>query len=118
MLATLAKLQENKITPEMAYKEIYSKTRIKRIPFSKRAHFIKLNINVPEEKGANRFLKALFFMPFPIMLLRVMIGFINFDKYTENVPLSKREILRLISYKGIKIKVNSNSGEKILIKTI
>ncbi|XFA98518.1 hypothetical protein ACAG96_06555 [Candidatus Izemoplasma sp. B36] len=117
MLATLTKLQNNQITPEKAYTKIYQKSRIKRIPFYKRAHFIKLSINVPDEKGVNAFLKVLFFLPIPILFLRIILGFVKMDKFNDDMPLTKREMIRLIAFKGVKVKVNANKGEKVYIRT-
>ena len=119
MLTTLEQLQGKKINPEQAYNEIYNKKRKrKRIPFFRRASFVKLRIKVPDQKGVNRFLRVLFFMPFPILILRIILSFVKFDKYTDDIPFSKSEIIGLIQSKGIKIEVDSHSGEKVLIKTI
>jgi len=115
--STLAKLQTNSISAEAAYKEIYTKKR-KRIPLTKRAHFVKLRINIPEEKGVNKFLKVLFFIPTPIFIFRFFMMFIKEDKLGDDMPLNKREILDLITHKGINIDVNTHSGEKVTIKTI
>ncbi len=116
--STLTRLKNNSITPKIAYNELFKKEKRQRIPIFKRAHFIKLRINVPNEKGANRFLKVLFFFPMPILLLRIVLGFVKMDKYSEDIPLTKREMIRLIAHRGVKVKVNTHSGEKILIKTI
>jgi hypothetical protein len=37
------------------------------------------------------------------------------DKITDEIP--KEELLKIINSKGITIKVNAHSGEKIIIKT-
>ena len=116
--STLTRLKNNSITPKIAYKELFKKEKRKRIPLFKRAHFIKLRIIIPKEKGVNRFLKVLFFLPFPILILRLILGFVKLDTYSDDIPLTKREIIRLIAHKGVKVKVNTHSGEKILIKTI
>jgi len=115
---TLARLQSNHISPELAYKELFKKEKRVWVPFFKRAHFLKLRIHFPGEKGANSFLAVLFFIPCPLLLLRILLGFVKIDKYSNDIPLSKREIINLISYKGVIVKVNTHSGEKILIKTI
>lgn len=115
---TLARLQNNLISPESAYEELYKKKKKYRMPFSKRAHFIKLRIHVPGEKGVNTFLKVLFFIPFPLFILKFVMSFIKMDKFDDTIPLTKREMMRMISYKGVIVKVNAKSGENILIKTI
>lgn len=115
---TLVRLQSNLISPESAYEELYKPEKRARLPFFKRAHFIKLKINVPGEKGVNTFLKILFLLPIPILLLRIFMGFVKNDRFDEDIPISKRELIRMISYKGVKVHVDTHSGEKILIKTI
>ncbi|HPJ23307.1 MAG TPA: VanZ family protein [Bacillota bacterium] len=115
---TLARLKDNQISPELAYEELYKDEKRKRIPFFKRAHFIKLKIHVPEEKGVNFFLKVLFFIPFPLFIVKLILRLIKMDRFDDSVPLTKKEMIKLISYKGIIVKVNTKSGEKILIKTI
>ncbi len=115
---TLMKLQNNSISAESAYKELFKEEKIRRVPLMKRAHFIKLRIVVPEEKGVNTFLGVLFFLPVPILLLRIILGFVKIDKFDSDIPISKREIINLISYRGVKVQVRTNSGEKVYIKTI
>lgn len=118
--ATLSKLQDNAITPKIAYDELFKKEKRVRIPLFNRAHFIKLNISIPGEKGVNRFLKVLFFLPLPLLFVRTILAFIKTDRFSgdEDFPLTKREIIRLISFKGTNVRVNTHSGEKIIIKTI
>ena len=118
MLTTLAKLQDNKITPEKAYNEIYKKRKQNKVHIFRRAHFVKLKILVPDQKGVNRFLRVLFFMPFPLVILRIVLGFVKLDKYSDDIPFTKSEMIGLIRHRGVKVEVNSHSGEKVLIKTI
>lgn len=117
-LAVLARLEENKITTDKAYKQLFKKEKIVRVPFFKRAHFIKLRIVVPEEKGVTAFLRVLFFLPVPIVFLRIILGFVKIDKYSGDLPLSKREIINLICHRGVKVQVKAKSGERVLIKTL
>lgn len=115
---TLARLKANEISPEKAYKELFKREGKIRVPFFKRAHFIKLRIRIPEQRGVNTFLAVLFFIPMPILFLRIIMGFIKLDRFSDDIPLTKRELINLIAYKGVRIKVNAKSGEKILIRTI
>lgn len=114
---TLARLQENKISPEVAYKKLYKKKRNK-MPFTRRAHFIKLKIKVPGEKGVNTLLRVLFFFPLPIFLVRFFMSFVKEDGFGDEMPFTKGELVNMISSKGIRINVNAKSGEKVIIKTI
>lgn len=110
----LALLQENKISTNKAYKYIYNKDH--QLRFTNKAHFVKLRIIVPGEKGVNTFLKILFFIPFPIFIARFALQFVKFDD--KDIPISKNEMLSLINNKGIKIQVNASTKEKVYIKTI
>ncbi len=114
---TLTKLAGNEISTKKAYREIYNHEKRKKIRFTNRAHFIKLQIHVPGEKGVNKFFKILFFLPFPIFLARPFLRFAKWDS-EGNIPLSKTDLYNLISAKGINVVVNSKSGEKVYIKTI
>ncbi|MBU1144311.1 MAG: hypothetical protein KJ971_00455 [Firmicutes bacterium] len=110
----LFQLRENEISPKEAYKELYPKgTKTK----MRRAHFVKLKIRIPEEKGVNRFLGVLFLLPLPLFLVKFGLRLAkNIDE--DTLPMPKDELLRMISYRGIKLSVNAKSGEKIIIKTI
>lgn len=114
---TLARLQTNEISPQAAYKELYKKKRQK-MQFTRKAHFIKLRIIVPGEVVATRFLRVLFFFPLPIFIIRFIFMFVKFDKYSNDLQMSKQDILKMISSKGINLDVNTKSGEKVVIKTI
>lgn len=109
----LLDLQKNKINPKTAYNRLYKQEKINRVPFFKRAHFVKLKINIPDEKGVSAFLRVLFFLPFPILLLRIIFSFIKTDNWNDDdIPLTKREMMNLISHRGIKVNVNANQAKK------
>jgi len=107
----LLDLKDQVITTKEAYNELYKPKKAKKL---RRAHFVKIKVRVPDDKTANRFLAFFLFFPFPLFLVRVGLRFV---KNEEDLPLSKNEIYELISYRGIKVCVNSKSGEKVYIKT-
>lgn len=110
----LVQLHKNEITPKQAYKELYD---LAPQPKMKRAHFVKIRIRVPEEKGVSTFLGILFALPFPLFIVRFAFKRIkNLD--VSNLSMTKDELLNLISYKGIKVQIESASGEKVYIKTL
>ncbi len=115
---TLVRLQDKAISPEEAYEKLYKKPKSTRVPFFRRAHFVKLKINVPDQKGVNSFLRVLFFIPMPLLILRILLSFAKLDQFNDDIQMSKREIINLISHRGIKVQVNTHSGEKVLIKTL
>lgn len=117
MTSTLMKLQDNSITPEKAYKELYNPRR-KKLLITKKAHFIKVRIKTPDDKGANRLLAVLLFFPIPIFIIRFFFMFVKKESLGDEIPLTKSEIIDMISQTNIRVQVNTNSGEKILVKTI
>lgn len=106
-------LTKGEISPKKAYKHLYNGENT--IKFTNRAHFLKLRVIVPGEKGVNTFLRILFFMPIPLFIFRFALQFVNIDKY--DIPFSKTELLEMISSKGISVNVNASSNEKVIIKT-
>lgn len=110
----LVQLHKNEITPKQAYKELYERAPK---PKMRRAHFVKLRIKVPEEKGVSTFLGILFALPFPLFIVKFVLKRVkNLD--ASSLSMTKDELLNLISYKGIKVQVEAASGEKVYIKTI
>ncbi len=110
----LLQLSNKEVSRRKAYKTLFPKVHISK---QKRAHFVKLNIVVPDEKGVSRFLAFLFFMPMPLFIVRFGLRFMK-DNMSEDFPMSKKDLLRMISIKGIKIDIKTQTGEKIYIKTI
>jgi len=109
----LQNLQAKTISTKEAYQELYVS---KKQTFFRRAHFVRLKIQVPDDKTANRLMRFLFLLPVPLLLVKIALKFVK-DKGDESLPLTKAQIYDLISYKGIKVEINSQSGEKIYIKT-
>lgn len=107
-------LQQNKISTKKAYKRIYNQqTQLK---FTNKAHFVKLKIVIPDEKGVTTFLRILFFIPFPLFIAKFALRFVKLDD--KDLPFSKTELIEMISNKGINVQVNASSKEKVYIKTI
>lgn len=106
-------LRDNSITPAEAYQELYPKQKDFKM---RRAHFVKLRIRIPEDKAVTRLLRVLFLLPVPLILVKILLKFVKAEE-TESLPLTKQEIYRLISYRGIKVEIKSKSGENISIKT-
>jgi VanZ family protein len=110
----LSLLSKGEISPRKAYKDLYNSKNV--IRFTNRAHFLKLRVIIPGEKGVNTLLRVLFFIPIPLFIFRFAMQFVNIDKY--DIPFSKAEMLDMITSKGISINVNAASNEKVIIKTI
>lgn len=113
MNETLNQLSQGMIPTRTAYKELFGTPKVPRM---RKAHFVKLQIRIPEEKGVNRFLAFLFLFPIPLFIVKMIIR--RATKETEEIPLSKDQIMSLIGYRGVLVEVTSHEGEKIIIKTL
>ena len=111
---TLQMVKCGDLRPKEAYRMLYPDNKPKRL---RRAWFIKLRINIPKEKGVNRFLAVLFFLPFPIFLAKLALRFVKNDSLKDS-GLTTKDIMNIISYRGIKVEVMTSDNTNILIKTI
>ena len=105
----LNKVENNELTPELAYRELYPEPKKK---YGKRAFFIKLKIRVPEEgKGVNTFLRVLFAIPIPMIFAR--IGLRIAARYADvGDDVNFAEISKLLKYsKHTRINVDSNDAK-------
>jgi hypothetical protein len=109
----LFQLSNKKVSPRTAYKTLYPENRPSRV---RRAHFIKLRVIIPEEKGVTRFLALLFLLPTPMFMVRMIFHYVKFE--SGQLPISKKELIDLIAVKGVLISVQAHSGEIIYIKTL
>jgi hypothetical protein len=106
----LDKVENNELTPELAYKELYPEPKNKKI--GKRAFFIKLKIRVPEEgRGVNTFLRILFALPIPMIFARM--GLRIAERYTDlDGDIDLKEISRLMKYsKHTRINVDTDDAK-------
>ena len=109
----LNKIENNELSPELAYKELYPEPKKK---YGKRAFFIKLKIHVPDEgKKVNTFLRVLFAIPIPMIFARLGLRLASrFADVGEEVDF--KEISRLLKYsKHTRVNIDSNDA-KIDIK--
>jgi hypothetical protein len=105
----LNKLENNELTPALAYKELYPEPKRK---YGKRAFFIKMKIHVPDEgKGVNTFLRVLFAIPLPMIFARMGLRIASrFADVGDEVDF--KEISKLLKYsKHTRINVDSNDAK-------
>ena len=114
----LKQLENGKIDAQKAYESLYVPT-IKE--GGKRAFFVKMRIEVPEEgKGVNTFLRILFMIPIPLILARLGLRIFHrkIDHSLKDVDFDVKDIIELIKYsRHTKIQVESDDA-KIDIKII
>lgn len=77
----------------------------------KRAHFIKMNIRIPEEgKGVNTLLKILFMIPIPIIFARMGLRFA--DRFVKDQDVDLKVIRDLLKYsRNTRINVDSDDAK-------
>lgn len=115
---TLKKLERGELDIEKAYHELFTPS-IKES--GKRAFFVKMSIQVPEEgKGVNTFLKILFMIPIPLIFARMAIRIFGrkINDSMGDVDFTIDDLLEMIKYsRHTKIQVESEDA-KIDIKII
>lgn len=110
----LLKLTSGQLSKKQAYRSLYPKQKLSK---RKRAHFVKIRIKIPDEVGVSRFLALLFLFPVPLFFAKMILRRVkNTESY--DMPFTVNEFAEMISVRGIKIDVQTKSGEKIFIKTI
>lgn len=112
----LNQLNKKELKPRMAYKLLFNKPKIQK---AHRAGFVKLRIWIPESKGVSIFLGILFFLPVPLFIIKWVINRrINQENISDKIPLTPKQIVQMISVRGVKLNVQTNENVKILLKTI
>lgn len=99
----LKKLSNQTISPEIAYEKLYPKKPLKK------ARFVKIRIQVNDQKVVSGILNTLFILPFPIRILKIGKRF---------APEEMRFSFDYIDYaKGTLIDIDTKDA-KIFIKVI
>ena len=103
----LKKIENNELTAYDAFKELYPEKKEK---IGKRAIFMKISIQVPEEgKRVNRLLKVLFAIPIPMMFARM--GLRLAQRFIKTDDINLKEISKLLKYsKNSVISVESSDA--------
>ena len=107
----LSQIESGELTSQEALDILYPVKEVATTKPGKRAHFIKMNIHVPEEgKGVNTFLKILFAIPIPMIFARLGIRIAKRFVKEEDVPFD--EISKMLKYsKNTKIQVDSADAQ-------
>lgn len=114
----LNQLNNNEIDSTDAYNQLFQTTKERK---PRRAGFIKVRIRVPDSKRATFFLGILLFLPMPLFLVKLFIPkkIKNKQDYvSEQLPMAPKDIIRLISMRGVKIDIKTHDHVKVFIKTI
>ena len=106
-LTVLEKIEKNELTALEALNQLYP---VKRFKPGKRAFFIKMSVQVPEEgKKLNTFLKLLFAIPIPMMFARMGLRFAG--RFVDVEEIDMKEISKLLKYsRNTKVSVESKDA--------
>jgi len=104
----LQQIENGELTSQEAYSMLYTPQPS---DMGKRAHFIKMRINVPEEgKGVNTFLRILFAIPFPMIFARMGIRLA--DRFVKDQDIDFKAIGQLLKYsKNTRVHVDSKDAQ-------
>ncbi|MCF7925634.1 MAG: hypothetical protein K9L26_03780 [Candidatus Izimaplasma sp.] len=105
----LEKIESGSISAEEAFDELFP---IKKAKPGKRATFIKMNVQVPDEsKGLNTFLKILFALPIPMVFARLGLRLGKRFAKLEDEDVDFDQIMQLLKYsRHTKIQVESEEA--------
>lgn len=106
----LQKIEKEELTAQEALELLYPEKPLSPTKYGKRAMFIKMNIEVPEEgKGVNTFLKILFALPIPMMFARLGIRIAS--RFVDEEEFDVKEISKMLKYsKNTRIQVESKDA--------
>lgn len=106
----LDKIESGELTAQDAFQKLYPITKTKP---GKRATFIKMNIQVPDEsKGVNTFLRILFALPIPMVFARLGLRLGKRFAKLEDEDIDFDQLLHMLKYsKNTRIHVDSNDAE-------
>ena len=111
----LNQLEQKQIHPKKAYKLLYKKVKERR---PKRAHFVKMSVRIPDEKGVNALLRVLLFLPIPLWIVKLILRKRANQKLSDEIPITFKEMMDLMMIRGSRVDVNTHDHVKVLIKTI
>jgi len=114
----LNQLNTKDLTSKEAYKLLYKQQKERK---PRRAGFVKVRIRVPESKGATTFLSILLFLPMPLFLVKLFIPRKvknGTEPISDQFQMTFKEMMDLISMRGVKIDIKTHDHVRVLIKTI
>jgi hypothetical protein len=111
----LTQLNQKELKPKKAYRMLYPKTKERK---PRRASFVKVSINVPDSRGVNIFLKILLLLPIPIFIIKWVVKKRANVQIGDQMNMTPKELIDLISFRGVKVDIKTATHERVLIKTI
>lgn len=83
----------------------------------KQSWFTIIRIRSKEHKVTIFFINTLFFLPIPLIWMKLLIRFLP-SKALKELPVEKQELMKLISARGIIIDIRSKNGDGVFIKNL
>ncbi len=111
----LTQLENGDVKLGDAYNMLYPKMKERK---ARKAHFVKVSVRIPEERGVNVLLKILLALPIPIVLIKMILKRRGQTQISDQIPVTMKEILDLISIKGAMVNVHASDRTRVSIKTI
>jgi len=105
----LQQIESGELNAQEAFEQLFPDPAPQKI--GKRAHFVKMNIHVPEEgKGVNTFLKILFMIPLPLIFARIGLRFAK--RFVKDDDIDFQLISKMLKYsKNTRIQVDSPDAQ-------
>lgn len=111
----LTQTNRQELHPKEAYKMLYPKLKERK---PRRSSFVRISIKVPDSKGVSVFLGVLLLLPIPIFIIKWVLKKRANKVISDQFQLTPLELIELVSIKGVKVDIKSNTNERVLIKTI
>ncbi|MFP4186977.1 MAG: hypothetical protein ACLFSU_02260 [Acholeplasmataceae bacterium] len=109
----LNKLGARELSKRKAYRALYPKRRKPR-----RAHFVKVKLAIPDEKGVSRLLAVLLFFPIPLFLVQWIMRRAIKEKQLARSGLTQADVLELVSIAGVRVFIHAKDGTRVAFRTI
>jgi hypothetical protein len=111
----LNQLNENQLDTKKAYKLLFRGPKERK---PRRAHWVKVRISIPESRGVTILLAILLALPIHIGIIKWIVSRRANHPISDQLPLTPRELIELVSLKGVLVNIHTKSNERILLKTI
>ena len=111
----LTEVKQNQIKPHEAYQLMFKYPKERK---PKKAHWVKVKIHIPESKGVSLLLAVLLALPIHIGIIKWIVSKRANRPISDQFQFTPKEVLEMISIKGVKVNIQTRTNEKILISTV
>lgn len=111
----LNQLNQNQLDTKKAYKLLFKSPRERK---PRKAHWVKVRISIPESKGVTILLAILLALPIHIGIIKWIVSRRANKQLSDQIPMTPRELIELVSLKGVLVNIHTKTNERIMLKTI